>query len=91
LPGQNPLDSIPKPLKDKYIPILTGLYDIFNACAQAIDAALDPESDPVIINLQQTFEKGIDQAYKDFIKDRGTPEQWNILAPAVRYGEHLKP
>jgi hypothetical protein len=90
LPGQNPLDSIPDDLKKKYIPILTDLFDIFNTCAKAADAALDPESDPVIIDLAKTFEKGMDQAYNDFTNEGGTLEQWNILVPAVHYGEDLK-
>lgn len=70
------LDAIPQVLKDKFVPVIENAF-------QTVFAAAANQSG-------QPDRALIEKALQDFLKDGGTEDQWNILAPAVHYGSYGK-
>ena len=91
---QKELDAIPQHIKDTFIPKIAAQFDVFGKLSQDFEAAAnvgkDVETDPDLKAASDSFMQGMRDLLQEFKNAGGTMDQWNILAPAIHYGE-LKP
>ena len=81
------LDTVPDHLKAKYIPELKAVFNQLSQLCVATEQCADPQNDPALVREREVFLQRMADIFSDFAQDGGTVEQWNILAPAVHYGE----
>ncbi len=91
---QKELDAMPQHIKDTFIPKIAAQFGLFGKLSQdfetAINAGKTVETDPDLLAARDGFLKGMKDLRQEFENAGGTMDQWNILAPAIHYGE-LKP
>jgi hypothetical protein len=84
---QKKLDTVPDHLKSAFGLRLKQQFDLYNTMCAELEADPALETDPAMVGRRDDFLQGMEALSTEFEAAGGTEEQWNILAPAIHYGD----